>query len=169
MNTSPSTSFTNRLRTILDGFASLSAEQQNQRLNDFLQMLVPMFGTCDARVEVLSTTQCVASMRNQRGVQNQIGTIQSAGIILTAETAMGIALAMHIGDDQVYLVKQVNTHFIKRCQGNIQAVATISADEQRFIQQNSKGELRLEAAVTDETGAVVATCEAVWAWFNKKA
>lgn len=108
-------------------------------------------------------------MRNQRNVQNQIGTIQSAGIILTAETAMGIALAMHIGDDQVYLVKQVNTNFIKRCQGNIQAVATISADEQQFIQKNSKGELRLEAAVTDETGAIVATCEAVWAWFHKKA
>lgn len=53
-----------------------------------------MFGTCEVTVEQLSSKQCTTSMNNASKVHNQIGSIQSTGIILTTESAMGLAIKL---------------------------------------------------------------------------
>ena len=62
----------------------------------------------------------------------------------------------------------MNTDFLKKVKGDIQAQASLSSEQVALLQKEEKGSFELEVAVTDETEATVAICKATWAWFPIK-
>jgi len=158
----------NQLQMLQKQLQGLSPDVQKQQFNQIIHQIVPMFGTCGISVEQLTTEQCTTTMASEKHVHNQIGSIQSAGIILTAESAMGLAVGIHLSPHQVALVSNVNTDFLKKVKGNIQAEAKLSQEQIALLTTQEKGKIVIEVAVQDETNATVAVCQATWAWFPAK-
>lgn len=158
----------NRLQAFRQQLSHLSEEAQKTQFTQFIHQVVKMFGTCGIVVEQLSAQQCTTSMNNAPKVHNQIGSIQSAGILLTAESAMGLVIGMNLPDDKVLLVKSICTEFVKKTQGNIQASANLTEEQIAQLQNSEKGRIAFEIAVTDETNATTAICKATWAWFPEQ-
>lgn len=158
----------NQLQMLKQQLKDFPVATQKQQFNQIIHQVVPMFGNCGISVEALAEHQCKTSMASDKKVHNQIGSIQSAGIILTAESAMGLVIGINLPAQQVSLVKKVDTDFVKKVKGNIQAEAHLTQEQIKLLQETEKGTLDLEVAVTDETQSTVAICKATWAWFPLK-
>jgi len=158
----------NQLQMLQKQLKDLPLDAQTQQFTQIIHQVVPMFGTCGIQVTQLTPEQCTTTMASQKHVHNQIGTIQSAGIILTAESAMGLVVGINLPPHQVALVSNVNTDFSKKVKGNIQAQAQLSEAQIELLKTQEKGSLVLEVAVQDETNTTVATCKATWVWFPAK-
>ena len=141
-------------------------ERQN-KLTALIGGVIKFAGHTGSVVEELTYTSSVVTLQNRADVQNHIGTIHAVAMILLAETATGILLAMNIPDDKAVLAKQLNTSFVKRSTGAMKAVARITQEQIDLILSQEKGELKMDVVVTDETGIEPVKCEAIWAWIPK--
>ena len=93
----------NQLQTLKKQLSNLPEATQQQQFNQIIHQIVPMFGTCGVAVKKLEPQQCITSMTSEKKVHNQIGSIQSAGIILTAESAMGLVVGINLPANQITL------------------------------------------------------------------
>jgi len=128
---------------------------------------VKLVGTAGIHFEKISQNELVASQKNIVKMRNHIGQIHAATMILLAETATGILVGMNIPDDRLPLIKSLNTKFVRRTQGNMKAVATLTDEQIALIHAEEKGETYVAVKVTDETGEEVIEVEALWAWIPK--
>ncbi|OJJ20887.1 hypothetical protein BKI52_09920 [marine bacterium AO1-C] len=158
----------NQLQMLQKQLQGLPQEAQKQQLNQIIHQVVPIFGTCGINVEQLTTDQCTTTLASEKRVHNQVGSIQSAAIILTAESAMGLLISLNLPPGQVALVSNVNTDFLKKARGSIQAQAQLPTSQSELFQTQEKGNFSLQVDVTDETNAIIATCKADWYWFPAK-
>lgn len=129
---------------------------------------VKLVGTCQVHFEEVSTQQFVVTLKNRKKVQNHLGQIHAAAMILLAETATGLLVGMNIPDDRIPLIKSLDTRFLRRTEGDMKAVAVLHPDQIDLIHQTEKGETKVEVTVTDATGEEVIACDALWAWVPKK-
>ncbi len=158
----------NQLQILQQQLQGLPPKVQQEKFTQIIHQIVPMFDTCGIAITQLSNEQCTTTMASEKRVHNQIGSIQSAGIILTAESAMGLAIGIHSPPHLVTLVRNVNTDFLKKVKGDIQAQAKLSPEQIALLNTQEKGSIELQAVVQDETKATVATCKATWVWFPAK-
>lgn len=131
--------------------------------------VVPLVGTCGLVYEELSPERVVVSIDNARKVQNHIGGVHAAAMALLAETATGFVVGMNIRDDQLVLIKSLHVDYLRRSQGNMRAVATLSDDQRAQIRASNKGEVLVPVVVTDESGESPIQCQMLWAWREKPA
>jgi hypothetical protein len=87
---------------------------------------------------------------------------------LLAETATGFLTGLHIPDDRILLIKSLHVDYLKVAQGGLTANATLSADQQKFIADNEKGELLIPVTVIDDSGNEPIQCQMLWAWLPKR-
>jgi hypothetical protein len=87
---------------------------------------------------------------------------------LLAETASGFVVGMNLADDKLPLIKTLKVDYVKRTQGDMRAVATLSAEQMQLIEREPKGEISVAVLVTDESGEEPIRCEMIWAWVPKK-
>jgi acyl-coenzyme A thioesterase PaaI-like protein len=78
---------------------------------------VKLAGTAGIRVEQMSGSKAVVSLKNKFRVQNHIGGIHACGMALVGESATGIVVGMNVPDNAIPLCKSMNIKFVKRCEG----------------------------------------------------
>ncbi|WP_291725772.1 DUF4442 domain-containing protein [Bernardetia sp.] len=130
--------------------------------------VVKFVGTASCSFDVMTKEKVVISLRNKPKVRNHIGQIHAAAMVLLAETATGMVVGMNIPDDKLPLMKSIQSKFVKRSQGKMQAEATLTAEQVHQINTLDKGEVTVPVKVTDEIGQEPVICEMVWAWIPKK-
>ena len=129
---------------------------------------VKLVGTCGLHFDKIDKHEFIVTVKNKTKVQNHIGQIHAATMILLAETATGLLVGYNMPDDKIPLIKSLNTRFLRRTEGSMKAVAQLSDDQIAMIHREDKGETLVPVVVTDATGEEVISCEALWAWIPKK-
>jgi acyl-coenzyme A thioesterase PaaI-like protein len=157
-------SFTNRFTQLKQQLATLPVEAQEAALTAAMQRMIPILGTLGITIDQYEPTYCQLNLSNQLAVQNGWGSIQAGGIYTTAESAMAFVVGANLPDDCLVVAKTVAIAYLRKAQGGIEATATLTPEQAERIRETEKGELTLVSIVTDETGAEVSRCEAVWVW-----
>jgi acyl-coenzyme A thioesterase PaaI-like protein len=130
--------------------------------------IVKFTGTAGISYDLMSRNKVIVSMKNRPKVRNHIGQIHAAAMMLLAETATGMVLGMNVPDDKIPLLKYMNTKFIRRSQGRMQAEAILNEEQQQHIMTTEKGDVVITVKVTDESGEEPVLCEVCWAWVPKR-
>lgn len=129
-----------------------------------LGKVVPFVGTSSLVIEEMTASQVVVLVRNQRPVQNHIGSVHAAAMALAAETASGFVTAMNISGPKVPLITSLVMEYNKRTKGDIRAVATLTEEQRELIRASDRGSVEVEIHATDRTGDEPIRCAATWAW-----
>lgn len=130
--------------------------------------IVKFTGTAGISYDLMSRNKVIVSMKNRPKVRNHIGQIHAAAMMLLAETATGMVLGMNVPDDKIPLLKYMNTKFIRRSEGKMQAEAILNEAQQLQIKNTEKGDVVITVKVTDESGEAPVLCEVCWAWVPKR-
>lgn len=129
---------------------------------------VKFVGTAGIHFEKMTCHQVVITLHNTNKVQNHIGQIHAAATTLLAETATGMIVGMNIPDNKLPLMKNLSVKFIKRSIGQQKAVAILTDQQIKQIQETDKGDLLVPVKITDETEEEVIVAEMTWAWVMKR-
>ena len=157
----------NQMSMMVEQVNKLPQPDRTNKLSAMIGQIIKFAGYTGVVVEELNYNTAVVSLKNRTDVQNHIGTIHAVAMILLAETASGILLAMNVPEDKIVLAKNMNTAFVKRSKGDMKVVATITQEQIDMVKSTEKGEVKIEVVITDETGLEPAKCEAIWAWVPK--
>lgn len=128
---------------------------------------VPFVGTAGIRFEKMTTEEVVITLKNRKKVRNHIKQIHAAATALLAETATGMMVGMNLPDDKLPLMKTMKVNYVKRSQGAMKAVATLTPEQVQLLHSEDKGEVLVKVTVTDEAGVEPVECEMLWAWIPK--
>lgn len=158
----------NHLTRIMAKLAFLTPALRLTVISRIFGRVVPLVGTAGLRYEELTPERVVVSIRNRRPVQNHIKGVHAAAMALLAETATGFAVTMNLPDDRLPLIKSLKVDYLKRSQGDMCAVATLTREQIQLIRTAPKGEVMVPVRVTDESGEEPVRCEMLWAWVPKK-
>ena len=158
----------NKLARTIAKLDKLPAFMRPWALDKAIGNTVKLVGTAGIHFETLTNHELVATQKNVVKMRNHIGQIHAAAMILLAETATGILVGMNIPDNKLPLIKSLDTKFVRRTQGDMKAVATLTDEQIELIHSTDKGETIVPVKVTDATGEEVIEVEALWAWILKK-
>jgi acyl-coenzyme A thioesterase PaaI-like protein len=161
-------SFSNNLTRVISKFAFLPPALRATVVSGIFGRVVPFVGTSGLRYEELTPERVVVSIRNRRPVQNHIKGVHAAAMALLAETATGFAVGMNLPDDKLPLIKSLKVDYLKRTQGDMRAVATLTPEQVELIRSTPRGEVLVPVMVTDESGEEPVRCEMLWAWVSKQ-
>lgn len=133
----------------------------------FVQYVVPMNRSLGIKLEHISDTETVLSMKRKRKNLNYGGTVHGAAIMALAETVHGMSVLNRIGAFENLMVsKNVDLTFKKKAMGDLQVRFQLGKEREDFIVQelNEKGvcEVELESSVTDQSGDAVAMLAATY-------
>jgi len=157
----------NQLATIV-GKLDKKPEWLRYRLLSFvLGSTVKFVGTAGVKCKDLSSEKAVFVLKNKNKVRNHIGTIHAAASALVAETATGMALAMHIPDDKVPVLKSMNIDYVKRSNGGLVAEAFLTQEQIEALHTEEKGNMIISCSVTDDKAIQPIICQMEWAWTPK--
>ena len=141
---------------------------QSFLLTTLFSSKVKFAGTTGVKLEKVTHQQTILTLKNKKSVQNHIGGIHAIAAAVLAESATGIVFGMNVPDDRVPLLKSMTVKYQRRMQGNLKAVANLSAEQIRLIEQKEKGDVIVPVIITDESGQQPIECEMEWAWVSKK-
>lgn len=161
-------SFSNNLNRVVSKFGVLPASVRVGLISRVFGRVVPYVGTSGITYEELTPQRVVVSIRNKRPVQNHIKGVHAAAMALLAETATGFVVGMNLPDDKLPLIKSLKVDYLKRTQGDMRAVASLTAEQVEMIRTTPKGEVLVPVVVTDASGEEPIKCEMLWAWVPKK-
>ncbi|MFT5756764.1 MAG: acyl-coenzyme A thioesterase PaaI-like protein [Alteromonadaceae bacterium] len=123
-------------------------------------------------IELLSINNKSVKLRlkNRKKSQNHIGGIHAAAAALLAESTTGIVLGLNVPDTRIPLIKSMKVNYLRRMQGDLQAIATLTDKQIDEIVHQEKGTLMIPVEITDDSGEQPIVCEMEWAWIvkNKK-
>jgi uncharacterized protein (TIGR00369 family) len=129
---------------------------------------IPYVGTSGLSIDRIEDREVQVSLPNKRRVQNHIGTVHAAAVALVLETATGLTVGMNVHDDAAPVLKTLHVDYLKRTEGGIQAVATLSEEQAERLRTEERGEVTVPVTLTDEAGAEPVEPEMVWAWTPKR-
>lgn len=137
-------------------------------LSRLLGRAVPLVGTAGLRFDEITPDQVVVHVANRRKVQNHIGGVHAAGMVLLAETATGFCVGMNLPDDKLPLIKSMQVDFVRRAVGGLSATARLRPEQVALMQSQDKGEVSVPVLITDASGQQPIQAEMVWAWVPKQ-
>ncbi|KAA8731827.1 DUF4442 domain-containing protein [Acinetobacter qingfengensis] len=158
----------NRLFKVVQATYKLPKSLRSTLWSKAFGRIVPMVGTANIRYLEVSQSKVVVRLDNQRNIQNHIKGLHAAAMALLAETATGFVTGLNVPDDHILLIKTLNVDYLKIVKGGLTATATLSAEQQKFIQNTEKGELDIPIQVIDDSGEQPIQCQMIWAWLPKK-
>ena len=127
--------------------------------------IVPMVGTANIRYLEVDSNHVTVRLDNQKNMQNHIKGVHAAAMALLAETATGFLTGLHIPDNRIL---SLHVDYLKVVEGGLTATATLSAEQQKLIADNEKGELVIPVTVIDDAGNEPIQCQMLWAWLPKR-
>lgn len=158
----------NRMSRIAARVHSLPVPLRSFVLSRIFGRVVPFLATAGLRFDKADAQEMHVSLRNRRRVQNHIHGVHAAAMALLAETATGFVVGMNMPDDKLMLLKSMHVDYLKRAQGDMCAVATLSTEQIDRFHREDKGDIIVPVRVSDESGEAPVHCEMVWAWLPKK-
>ncbi|MEQ1311612.1 DUF4442 domain-containing protein [Acinetobacter sp. XH1639] len=158
----------NRLYTLVKTTSKFPKSIRSTLWSKAFGRVVPMVGTANIRYLEVDKNHVTVRIENQRNMQNHIKGVHAAAMALLAETATGFLTGLHIPDDRILLIKSLHVDYLKVAQGGLTATAKLSADQQKFIADNDKGELLIPVTVIDDSGNEPIQCQMLWAWLPKR-
>ena len=158
----------NRLYTLVKTTSKFPKSIRSTLWSKAFGRVVPMVGTANIRYLEVDKDHVTVRIENQRNMQNHIKGVHAAAMALLAETATGFLTGLHVPDDRILLIKSLHVDYLKVAQGGLTANATLSADQQKFIADNEKGELLIPVTVIDDSGNEPIQCQMLWAWLPKR-
>lgn len=161
---SKTTTRPNRLARTLAQLDKVPAPLRALVRNVVLRRAVPFTGTARLDFAVMTPEKVEITIANQRRVQNHIQGVHAAAMTLLAETATGMVVGMNVRDDCLPLAKELKVQFKRRTQGDMRAVAQLTAQQRSLMQTQDKGEVVVPVTVTDASGEEPIVCEFIWAW-----
>jgi len=129
---------------------------------------VKLVGTAGVECLELTTHKSVFRIKNRKKVQNHIQGIHAAGMALVAETATGMVLGMSIPDDKIPVLKSMHVDYLKRCKGDLTAVASLSDEQIEKIKTTEKGDVNVQVTCTDSENKETIQATMIWAWTLKR-
>jgi len=158
----------NKLNKIVSKVNALPEFMRSKALTTLFGTSVKFTGTTGVKVEELSPNRAVISLKNKKSVQNHIGSVHAVASILIAESATGYVVGMNIPDTSVPVIKTIKADYVKRAQGDMRAVSSLTSKQIKDMQTKEKGETVVPVVVTDGEGKEPILMEMVWAWTPKK-
>ncbi len=158
----------NRLRRQLSRLDILPAGLRRFICQWLMRHSVPFTGTAKISVEQIEAERVILRLRNRRRVQNHFAGVHASATALLAETASGLALAMHIPDDKLPLLKSMTIHYTQRAKGGLIAEAFLDETQRSAVQNEERGEATIRTVVRDDADGIPVECEMTWAWVPKK-
>jgi acyl-coenzyme A thioesterase PaaI-like protein len=157
----------NKLSKLISKLNKLPLFLKKSALYYTLGNAIKFAGTSGIQYNTVSAQKIIITLRNRPKVQNHIGQIHAAATALLAETATGLMLGMHLPDHKTPLLKTLHIDYIKRSQGNQQAVATLPQEALNSILNDAKGTVVIPVVVKDAVGTEVIVANMTWAWIPK--
>ena len=158
---------TNRLSKLVKATAKLPKGIRSTLWSKAFGRIVPMVGSANIRYLEVSHDKVVVKIENHRTMQNHIGQVHACAMALLAETATGFVTGMNVPDSCIVLIKSLKVDFKRPSKGAMTAVATLTDEQQKLMQNSEKGETLVSVIVTDETNQEPIQCEMLWAWVAK--
>lgn len=160
--------YNNRLNRNLEKVNKLPKALHSWAINRVIGKTVPMVGSAGIKFEKITCEELIASLPNNKKVQNHISQVHAAASVLLAETATGILFGMNVPDDKLPLMKKLSAKYIKRSVGEQKAYATLTSEQIQKIRTDDKGDVNVAVKLIDETDEEIVIAEMVWAWIPKK-
>jgi uncharacterized protein (TIGR00369 family) len=154
----------NQLAKMVDKLNSKPQWLRYRLLSFALGKTVKFVGTAGVKCLHLSQDKSIFRLANRKKVRNHIGTVHAAASALVAETATGMALAMHIPDGKIPVLKAMHIDYVKRSTGGLTATAYLTEEQITQLHQLDKGEMRINCEVLDEKEVEPVVCQMDWAW-----
>ncbi len=158
---------TNRLSKLVNATSKLPKGIQSTILSKAFGRVVPMVGTAKLRYIEITPSRVEVKIENNKNMQNHIGQAHACAMALVAETATGFVTGMNIPDSCIVLIKHMNIQFKRPSKGGLTAVATLTDEQRKMMQESEKGETLVHVIVKDESGQEPIQCEMFWAWVAK--
>ncbi|MFC2994677.1 DUF4442 domain-containing protein [Acinetobacter sichuanensis] len=158
---------TNRLSKLVNATSKLPKGIQSTILSKAFGRVVPMVGTAKLRYVEITPSRVEVKIENNKNMQNHIGQAHACAMALVAETATGFVTGMNIPDSCIVLIKHMNIQFKRPSKGGLTAVATLTDEQRKMMQESEKGETLVHVIVKDESGQEPIQCEMLWAWVAK--
>jgi acyl-coenzyme A thioesterase PaaI-like protein len=122
-----------------------------------LGKVVPYTGTLGARVEVLAPGQCVASLRERRGVRNHLRSVHAMALANLGEMVTGLALMNSLPEQARGILAGFEMDYLKKARGRLVAECHCEVPS-----DNTEREYILGGEIRDAAGDVVAVARARW-------
>jgi acyl-coenzyme A thioesterase PaaI-like protein len=130
---------------------------------------VPFVGTGGVCIQSLGREGVLLSLPLRRRVANHLGSAHAVAQALLAETAGGLAFAMHIPVARTPVVKRMEISYRRIARGTLTASARVPQDALARLQTETSGEVVVPVDLRDETGGDLVDCHLVYAWFTRDA
>ena len=153
----------NPLRSFVDKVNQYPSWLSSRLITTVFRFKVKLAGT--VKLDILSTDgfQVVFKQKNRRKVRNHIGSIHAATMALLAESASGFIVGINLPNDKLPLIKTMHLDYVKRCQGDITAVASLTQEQIDLMQSIEKGEVDVQVTITDATDNEPLIAQMIWA------
>lgn len=158
----------NKLGKVVCRINRLSDNWRSRALSFFFGRVIKFAGTAKVRIEKLEFEQSILTLKNRKRVQNHIGSVHAAATALLGESATGFLIGMHVPDDKIPLLKSMHIDYVKRSEGDLTAVATLTDEQIQQMRDTDKGDVTVAVTITDSKSNEPVKCEFVWAWIPKK-
>ena len=87
---------------------------------------------------------------------------------LLAESASGFIFGLHVPDSKLPLLKTMHLDYVTRAQGDLTAIAKITAEQLQAIENKEKGDASIAVEVFDEASEQPVICQMQWAGITKR-
>lgn len=129
---------------------------------------VKLAGTASLKILGTDGKSVTFFQENKKKVQNHIGSVHAAAMVLLAESATGFIVGINLPGDKLPLIKSMNLDYVKRASGDMKATASLTNEQIQLMQTSEKGEVLVKVVVTDENDIEPVIAQMLWAWVPKK-
>lgn len=161
----------NQFTKLLSVTKYLPAGARSTILTKAFGKVVPYVGTTGIYYETVDPNQVIVSLKNEKAVQNHIGSIHAVAVTLLAETATGFILGLNLPTDRMLLIKSYSVNFYRPLKkGQVAAIASLSDEQRLAILNTPQGEMVIPCVIKDresdsERDPIIV--EMTWAWIPK--
>ncbi len=158
----------NTLSKIVNKISFLPAGMRPSALSLIFGRIIKYAGTSRVRIEELGFERATLTLKNRKRVQNHIGGVHAAAMALLGESATGFLVGMHVPNNRVPLLKNMNIDYVRRAKGDLTAVASVDPQQIEQMRTTEKGDLVVNVVLTDSEGNEPVNAEYTWAWVPKR-
>ena len=130
--------------------------------------VIPFVGTAGLTIEAYTPTRVVATLANERRVQNHIGGLHAAAIALLAETVTGLVVALNVPDESVPVLRTLDVSFKRRAASPLRAEATLPNAEAERIRTSAIGKIDVPVSTVDASDRAPIRATLQWAWLPQR-
>ena len=140
---------------------------QKPLLSFMIGKTVKYVGTSGVHCLELTKKRSVFFIKNKSKVRNHIGGVHAAAMALLAETATGMLVGMNIPADKIGVIKSLKVDYLKRVEGDLTAVATLTDEQVQQMSTSEKGDTEVQVRISDSANKEPIEATMIWAWIPK--